>query len=72
MSAEQIDNISEQIGEKIRVICDEASVKVNDILKIYGASAKIAIAFDGLPKDKSNKTKASAKKPRKAKQANLK
>lgn len=72
MSAEQVDNLSEQIGEKVRQICDEAAVKVNAILNIYGASAKIAIAFEGLPEKKTKKPKASTKKGRKPKQANLK
>jgi len=68
---EQLDILSAQIGEKVRAICDEAAGKVNAILKIYGASAKIAIAFDGLPETKEKKPKSSTKRPRKAKQANL-
>lgn len=71
MDSEAVDNLSDQIGEKIRAICDEASGKVNSILNIYGASAKIAIAFDGLPENKQKKPKAKAKGTRKAKQANL-
>lgn len=69
---EQLDILSAQIGEKVKAICDEAAGKVNAILNIYGASAKIAIAFDGLPQKKEKKSKAPAKQTRKAKQANLK
>ena len=71
LNNEQLDNISAQIGEKVRAICDEASAKVNAILNIYGASAKIAIAFDGLPAKDEPKKPAPAKRTRKAKQANL-
>ena len=72
MDTEQIDNLSAQIGEKVRAICDEAACKVNAILNIYGASAKIAIAFDGLPEKKQKKPKAPIKRTIKDKQTNLK
>jgi hypothetical protein len=72
MDLEAVDNLSDQIGEKIRAICDEAAGRVNAILNIYGASAKIAIAFDGLPENKEKKTKSPFKRTRKDKQANLK
>lgn len=68
----QVDILSEQIGDKVRQICDEASAKVNAILNIYGASAKIAIAFEGLEPKKEKKMKTPAKRGRKPKQANLK
>jgi hypothetical protein len=69
---DQLDILSAQIGEKVRAICDEAAGKVNAILKIYGASAKIAIAFDGLPEKKEKKPRVSTKKTNKTAQANLK
>jgi len=69
---EQLDNISAQIGEKVRAICDEAAMKVNAILNIYGANAKIAIAFDGLPEKEESQKKVPVKRTRKAKQVNLK
>lgn len=68
---DQLDNLSAQIGDKVRAICDEAAVKVNAILKIYGASAKIAIAFDKLPQNKEKKTRVPSRRTRKDKQANL-
>lgn len=62
----QLDNVSAQIGEKVRAICDEAAGKVNAILNIYGASAKIAIAFDGLPIKEEPKKQTQAKRTRKS------
>lgn len=72
MTNEQVENISAQVGERVRQICDEAAAKVNAILNIYGASAKIAIAFDGLPKKEETKPKLSARKGVKRKKLNLK
>jgi hypothetical protein len=71
MSTESVDNLSTQIGDKVRQICDEAAEKVNAILKIYGMSAKMAIQFDTL--DQKPKEEPKARKPRakKIKQDNL-
>ena len=46
MSREQVDSISQQIGDKVREICDEAVLKANKILNIYGMSAKMQIVID--------------------------
>ena len=43
---EQVDQLSIQIGDKVRGIVDEAADKVNALLKVYGLSAKIALAFE--------------------------
>lgn len=72
LDAAQVDILGEQIGAKVREICDEAAAKVNAIMNIYGASAKIAIAFEGLPKQAEKKPKSPAKRGRKPKQNNLK
>lgn len=48
LTIEQVDNLSSQIGEKVKQITDEAANKINSLLSIYGMSAKIAIAFDTL------------------------
>jgi len=72
LSQEQVDQLSLQIGDKVREICDEAAGRVNALLGIYGMSAKIAIQFDKLPEKMKKKTKAPAKRGRKTKQANLK
>lgn len=50
MSIEQVDQLSVQIGEKVRGICDEAADKINAILAIYGMSAKIQIALGAAEK----------------------
>lgn len=72
MSIPEVDNLSKQIGEKVSQICEEAAAKVNAILNIYGASAKIAIQFEGLAKKEEQKPKAPKKRGRKPKQDNLK
>lgn len=59
---EQVDQLSEQIGSKVRGICDEAADRINAILAIYGMSAKLQIAI-GAEKKKAG---------RKSKQNNLK
>ena len=51
LTIEEADRLSSQIGNKVRDICDEAAVKINTILKIYGMSAKLAIVFDEISKD---------------------
>lgn len=71
MPADQVDSLSQQIGEKVRSITDEAAAKVNSILNIYGMSAKIAIKFDKLPKAMANKTKTPRKSSKRVKQDNL-
>lgn len=71
LSTEAADALSEQIGVKVRGICDEAAQKVNAILSVYGMSAKIAIAFDELPGKEAEKPKKKPGKPRKTKQINL-
>lgn len=56
LSPDQADNLSAQIGEKVRGICDEAAEKANAILNIYGMSAKIAIKIEGkVPKKRAKK-----------------
>lgn len=72
MDNQAVEELSSQIGDKVRQICDEAAVKVNALLNIYGASAKIAIAFEGLPNKKEKKPKSPPKKGKKPKQDNLK
>lgn len=46
MSTGQIDELSLQIGDKLREICDEAVEKANKFLKIYGMSSKMQIVID--------------------------
>lgn len=71
MSMEQVDNLSIQVGQKVQQICDDAAAKINEILNIYGMSAKMAIQFDKLDKKDKQEPKAPKKRGRKPKQANL-
>jgi hypothetical protein len=48
LTIEQVDELGAQIGAKATEICEEAAVKLNRILNIYGMNAKIAIAFEPL------------------------
>jgi hypothetical protein len=69
LSAEDADNISKQIGDRVRQICDEAVEKANKILNVYGMNAKMQILIEhelmkGSPKPK-------AKRGRRRKDANL-
>lgn len=54
MSQEQVESISQQVGDKVRQICDEACEKANKILNIYGMNAKMQIVIDhpGLTEEK--------------------
>lgn len=72
MTPEEVDRLSVQIGAKVREICDEASAKANAILGIYGMKAKIAIAFNEIPKEMEKSFEAPKKRGRKPKQNNLK
>lgn len=71
LSADQVDNLSEQIGAKVREICDEAAGRVNALLAIYGMTAKIAIAFDKLGQPKQDAPKKKRGRPKKQTQDNL-
>lgn len=72
MSAEQVDQLSVQIGSKVRDLCDEAAAKINAVLAVYGMKAKIAIAFNELPKEFVKNFEAPKKPGRKPKKNNLK
>jgi hypothetical protein len=49
MTADEVDVLAAQIGDRMREICDESAAKANALLQIYGMNAKIAIAFTHLP-----------------------
>jgi len=72
MKQEDVQNLSVQIGDKCREICDEAATKINSMLKIYGLEGKIAFQINELPKEETKPVKAPAKRAKKTKQANLK
>lgn len=43
---EQVDIISEQLGGRIREICDKACDDANRLLNVYGMQAKMQIVID--------------------------
>lgn len=51
LTLEEADSLSEQIGNKVKDICDEAVKKANKILNIYGLKAKMAIQIEGLQEE---------------------
>lgn len=72
LSPEQVENLSVQIGDKVRSICDETTDKLNMLLKIYGLSAKIAIVFNDLDGNEVSRYTKKTRKKRKTKRNNLK
>jgi hypothetical protein len=72
MPMAEVKNLSQQLGDRCKDICDEAANKMNAFLNIYGMSAKIAFQIDGLEQKPAKAAKIPAKKGRKPKQANLK
>lgn len=53
MTLEQVDDISIQLGTKIKDICQEAVEKANKLLSVYGLSAKMSISLDNSPNSDS-------------------
>lgn len=43
LSGDQAELVGEQIGKKIGEIGDQAARKINELTKIYGLSAKVAV-----------------------------
>lgn len=64
MSTDQVDEISAQLGDKVREICDEAVAKANRLLNIYGMSAKMQIVLDHPDLKKESKVQEAPKKKR--------
>ena len=71
LSLEQVDDLSKQIGDKLRNICDEASDKANELLKIYGMNCKIAISIDEMPKKMMKSMGVKRKKLKRINSGNL-
>lgn len=73
LSPEQADQVSAQLGEKIKEINDKAIAEINRFLNIYGMEAKTQIVVGKLGEfeAKTAKKASKPKKTRKKKQANL-
>lgn len=73
LSPEAADQLSNDIGAKVRQFCDEACEKANKILNVYGMKAQMQIVIKGIEEDMSKEPKQEPKKkpgrPKKA--ANL-
>lgn len=41
LTVEQVDKISEVLGQKLGKICDRAAEEANNILKIYGLETRL-------------------------------
>lgn len=48
----RVDEISDQIGEKVKIIVDKSIEDVNRILKIYGMKAVMQIAIEEIKENK--------------------
>lgn len=46
LTNEEIDQLSIELGSKVREICDNAAERANKILSKYGMLAKIAISIE--------------------------
>jgi hypothetical protein len=68
LSLSEVDNLSQQIGDRIKQICDEAVEKANKILNVYGMTAKMQISMEQTEKSAQ---KPKPKRGRRRKDANL-
>lgn len=48
LTFEQTDQLSEQIGGKVRDICDKAVAEANKLLNIYGLQCKMQFVLETL------------------------
>ena len=51
LSNERIDELSDQIGEKVRKLVDETIKKVNKMLAVYDMQAKMQIVLQEKTRD---------------------
>jgi phage-related minor tail protein len=72
MSLAEADSLALSMGKEVTAICNEAFLKVNELLGQYGLKAKISIVFDELPNESKNLADVPKKRGRKAVNANLK
>lgn len=70
LTPEQADEISAQLGSKVREINDKAIGEVNQLLNIYGMEAKMSIVIGKLG-EFDIKKEPKKRKTRKKKKANL-
>lgn len=62
LSNEEVDQLSEKLGIQVRDLVDEASDKINNLLKTYGLEAKMEVVINGsykLAKPKKKRSKSA-------------
>lgn len=64
LTADQADNLSVLLGEKVKEINDKAVSEVNRILNIYGLEAKMLIKIGKIGGFEPKKTRKQEKKKR--------
>lgn len=65
LSIEQADILSQQIGKEIARIMDEANIKCNQILNIYGLQTQIGYQIKPLNEKTEEKPKKRGRKSKK-------
>lgn len=71
LSEERIEELSKQIGDRVREICDKAVEDANRILGVYGMEAKMQFAIDKKGAFAPKEQKAPKAKRKKAPKSNL-
>jgi hypothetical protein len=51
LSVEQVDQLSNQIGSKLREIIEQAALEANRIANVYGMQVKLAVQFSPLEEE---------------------
>jgi len=62
LTAADAERLSQQLGEKVREICDKACNEANRLLNIFGLSAQMQIVIDQKDKLTKKNNKESAPK----------
>lgn len=69
MEASQVDQISLQLGDMIRQICDDAVAKANRLLNVYGMNAKMQIVIEHPEMKGKQEVQKKRGRPKKASQS---
>lgn len=64
LNKDEAEQLSTDIGVKVRQICDEACEKANKILNIYGMKAQMQIAINEINEEKPEMAPPAAPKKR--------
>lgn len=64
LTPESADQLSQDIGSKVRAICDKACEDANKILNVYGMKALMQIVIQGINEENPKFVKEQPKKKR--------